>query len=173
MKRLVWMMLLAVAVGCKAPAPLGIIDPSVGKVTASEKCNRKLARLLRKCPALRTTDTVTIVDTMYVPAEVIYVRDTLRTFDTLLVEGPERVRVRIVRGATGTPCDSIPVPVYVEGECRTDTVYIEKKIPVQGAQGGECGVAPWYRPGFWVLAVLVFLVLVLPRLLSNFKLPFS
>lgn len=174
MKQALLMLVLAAAVcSCKAPAPLGIIDPTIGKVSSSERCNKKLARLLRKCPDLRTTDTVTIVDTMYVPAEVVYVRDTLRLpGDTIRVKG-KRANVRVVREPTGTPCDSVPFPVYVEGECVTDTVYFEKKVPVQGVQGGKCGVARWYRPGFWLLAVLFFLLEVLPRIVKSIKPPFT
>lgn len=147
---------------CVGTTPLA--DPSAfmpPEHQVGHKCNKKLNRLLRKCPGLQLQYTDTIVDTMYVEAEVIYVHDTLwLPGDTIRVEG-DRVAGRIVRVPTGGPCDTVEVPVYYELECKADTIVKTVEVKVPGVRGGKTGVAPWYRTGFFILLALAALAIAL------------
>lgn len=88
-------------------------------------CNpqKRLSRLVKKHPELSTVDSIIYRDTFYTN----YIRtDTIIKFynytDTVFIE-KEKLKIKI-----------LPVKdnnIYLSGECFPDTIYIEKKIPVE------------------------------------------
>lgn len=84
---------------------------------------KRLARLIKKYPELILADTIIYRDTFYTK----HIKtDTIFSFfnyvDTVYIDkGKLKIKILPVNDNT----------IYVSGECLPDTIYIEKKIPVQ------------------------------------------
>ncbi len=119
-------------------------------ILKTRKCNRKLERVVRKCPELkRDTMIVLKVDTVIPEARI----DTVTRLSSDTVEiVKDRLTVRYVR----MPGDSI----YIEGKCDTVKVEVIKEVPVEVIRSVPCKGVPW-----WVYAAGGFLVLVVLGLL--------
>jgi len=83
---------------------------------------KRLSRLVNHHPELKTTDTLHIRDTIPIPmvqADTLLHIDSL--FDTVLLT-KDRLKVSVLR---------LRDTLYLQGECKADTVFLEKKIPVE------------------------------------------
>lgn len=93
-----------------------------GCVTSQKQAQRKINRLVAKFPGLRTADTLLIQDTI--------IRNGVRV-DTLFKPGRDTVIIKegkmTIRHFYNREIDT----VFVDGECETDTIYYEKRVPVE------------------------------------------
>lgn len=127
---------------------------------------RRLQRLLARNPDLSRVDTITVVDTLYVPGDTLRERVTLT--DTIRVEN-ERQVVRIVRIPTGSPCDTARVLMDIDAQVKPDTVYHTVTVDVPRVVPCPPGirVAAWWRTAaitlFLLLLVLVAAMAALRR----------
>ena len=118
------------------------------------RCNRKLYRVIEKCPALVGKDTVFIQDTIQIP-EVRF--DTITELSTDTVEiRKDHLQIRYV-----TLKDSI----WIEGQC--DTIEVIRETPVYVTKIEQVDVPAPYIP-WWIYVVLgvivvAFLVLFILR----------
>ena len=76
-------------------------------------------RLVRKYPFVHTTDSVTLIDTIFIKTNAVYydtvVKDNL-LFDTIILE-KENLKVEVFR---------VKDSVYINGKC--DTIFIDKVV---------------------------------------------
>jgi len=81
---------------------------------------KQLARLLKKHPELLQKDTIYYKDTFFVPEIKL---DTFFkiNFDTIFFE-KENLKIQLIKN------DSI---IYLKATKQTDTIFIEKKIPIE------------------------------------------
>jgi len=97
-------------------------NPFISKeLRRKNKCNRKLERVIKKCPELLNVDTLIVnFDTTVITNEVRI--DTLVqiNFDTLLIR-EDKFHVKIVR---------INDTLRISGGCDSDTIFINKFIKV-------------------------------------------
>jgi hypothetical protein len=125
---------------------------------ASCSAERRLQRLLNKHPELSRTDTLHIHDTITLPADTVWWTEVV--LDTLTVE-TERIKIRIVRVPTGSPCDTVALPLHIEGIAKADTIYrtVTVEVPriVPCPPGAK--VASWWRIVALVLAGVVALLI--------------
>jgi hypothetical protein len=114
---------------------------------------RRLQRLVERNPDLQRTDTITV--TMRVPIPADTVRQVVTLTDTVVVEN-ERQVVTIVRVPTGSPCDTLPVLMDVQGVVKADTVWASKEVYVDRIVPCPPGkrVAAWWRTAALVLAAM-------------------
>lgn len=85
---------------------------------------KRLARLIKNNPELVRTDTITIIDTITtrtVTTDTIIRWSQLNRTDTITLL-KERLTVRLIKHSD---------TLELQGECLGDTIYIEKKIPVE------------------------------------------
>ena len=83
---------------------------------------RRLARLLEQHPELTVYDTVKFRDTVAIPAASADTLINLKQMtDTVFIE-KDRLSVKLFRQHD---------TLYVEGNCRADTIYRELRIPVE------------------------------------------
>jgi len=121
---------------------------------------RRLARLLERHPELRTTDTITLSDTIPlcgVRADTSVPLAVIR--DSVVVE-KERLQV-VVRKVRDT--------LYIRGKCKPDTVVIRRRIPVERIHI----IRPDLRSALigripWMVAALVAVFVMAIYLLSRF-----
>lgn len=109
---------------------------------SSCSANWHIKRAIKKDPSILIKDTVTVLDTLV--SETI-ITDTLivsKPSDTITIE-KDRLRIKILRSFD---------TLRVEGMCIGDTVYFEKKIPVE-----KIVYKPkaWYERYWWALLVLI------------------
>lgn len=102
----------------------------------------------RKCldGAKTKVDTIRVDSLIYIPLVEFdtVVIAPINTTDTLIVEGPERVRIKF---------RDLPGPtVYLSAECLPDTVRVTVEVP--------CVTEATIGWGFWKIAGLSLLVLV-------------
>jgi hypothetical protein len=129
--------------------------------------SKRLQRLLDKHPELSRVDTVTVVDTIYIPGDTLWRQVLLRHTDTVTVEN-ERQVVRVVRIPTGSPCDTAAIFMDIMAEVKPDTVYhtvtveVDRIVPCpEGAT-----VAAWWRVAalfFLLLCIALYLLLRYPQ----------
>ena len=121
----------------------------------------RLKRLIEKHPELARTDTITVHDTIYTPADTVHATRWLTARDTITIEN-ERQVVRVVRIPTGSPCDTARFLADIEGIVKPDTIYWTKEVPVEKVVPCPPGSVPWWC---WVVisALVVFLFLSLRR----------
>ena len=117
---------------------------------------QRLNKLKKKHPYLFQTDTLIVRDT--VRTETVK-KDTSFLFtnshDTVTIIKDQLI-VKVVK----LPGDSI----WIEGTCKGDTIYLERKIPCDRAIIVEL---PFYQKlSFWLIVLLVVAVLIL---IKNFK----
>ena len=81
---------------------------------------KRLERLLKRYPFLKSTELVTFRDTIYYP-EIISDTTFSIKFDTIIISN-DRLNVQVIRN------DSL---IYLTATAKGDTVYLEKNIPVE------------------------------------------
>ena len=121
---------------------------------------KRLQRLVAKHPELTRSDTITVRDTVILPADTVIMSRFLNTVDTVRVEGPRQV-ITLYRQATGHPCDTVEVFIHAEGIVKTDTVTTEVEVVVEKLVPCPPGkrVASWWRIVALVLALVLAFVL--------------
>lgn len=97
---------------------------------------------------LKTTETITVHDTVYIEPERI--TDTLVTneVDTIVIEN-ERLRIDIRR---------LYDTLYVDAECKADTIYRTKEIEVEKT---NYIVHDFNYYGKWILGILIAILVIL------------
>ena len=83
---------------------------------------KRLSRLVKHHPELKVTDTLIIRDTVslaLIQADTVLHIDSL--FDTVTIS-KDRLEVSILR---------LHDTLYVQGKCKADTIFFEKKIPFE------------------------------------------
>lgn len=118
---------------------------------------KRLNRLIDRHPELVRTDTITFRDTvrtMTIQADTIIMWSQLNRTDTVTIL-KERLTVRFIRQN-----DSL----QVKGECLGDTIYIEKKIPVETvvkvSNKKRRDWLPYFSYGFALGACVVFFLTI-------------
>lgn len=118
MKKLLYILLATLLIGC---------NPFISKdLRNKNKCNRKLAKIVEKCPSLIKEDTLTIkFDTTIVTNEVKVDSLVFRTDTISMVKDKFHVKIIHLRDS-----------VLIQGGCLADTIYIDKiiKVPYQQVQ---------------------------------------
>lgn len=135
------------------------------------KETRKAAREQRRCERyVKKHPTCFLVDTVHDTIRVVIPREGFDSLlyveihDTVRIDSG-RVRVVLVRGATGTPCDTLKIPIFLKADCDSAV----KEVPVATIcpprpKCPEPGVPDWWRTVALVLAgVVVLLGLLLAR----------
>jgi hypothetical protein len=128
---------------------------------------KRLQRLVDKHPELSRTDTITVVDTIYIPGDTLWRQVLLRSTDTIRVEN-ERQKVRVVRIPTGSPCDTAAIALDVLAEVKPDTVYHTVTVEVDRIVPCPPGttVHSWWRTAalfFLLLSIALFLLIRYPK----------
>lgn len=122
---------------------------------------RRIQRFLRNNPEFAAKDTIRDTVIVNVNADridsaiVMYVHDTIR-IDT------GRLHIQLIRTATGTPCDTVLVPIEVNGVCDTLRIPVPFEKVVEKIEPCPEGrrVAAWYRPAFWTCAGIITLLIL-------------
>ena len=94
-----------------------------GCCTSQKTAERRISRMVECNPQLAKSDSVEVRDTVYIE-KIAFAKDTAFLHDTLVIE-KEGARVKILRRDTFKQ----EIPVYVEVECPSDTIYLSKKVP--------------------------------------------
>jgi flagellar motor component MotA len=91
-----------------------IIATAVSCFPSKKACERRIARYVDNYPSLNKKDTITVIDTIPVLIESIK-HDTLveHDIDSFTIV-KDKLRIKYVRR------DSL---IYIEGECKSDTIY--------------------------------------------------
>jgi len=119
---------------------------------------RRLNRLLALHPELKTPETLLIRDTIPIPeikADTILHFDSIH--DTVIIR-KDRLEIKVHRRT-----DSI----FIQGKCKGDTIYIDRKIPVEKIKilhadktDNLIAKIPWLITGLIVIFLfIVFLIL--------------
>lgn len=113
---------------------------------------KRLDRLIRRHPELVRVDSVKIVDTVITRDVSIDTMRVMNTHDTFIVNR-DKLTVQVIRHQ-----DSI----YVFGKCASDTVVIERSVPVKVVESqSDEGVLKWVVP---VLLVIIMLMIFSRRI---------
>lgn len=149
MKKLTLILLSILLISC---------NPFISKeLRRKNKCNRKLDKVIRKCPELQKKDTtIAHFDTTIVINEVGI--DTLVEikFDTLeLIK--EKLRLKLIR-TTDT--------LLISANCDADTIYIDKviKVPYNKVEKLELTTFEKISQYWWLIVASVIILFILFRL---------
>ena len=113
----------------------------------------RLNRLIALHPELKTPDTIFIRDSLIVPQVQVDTMFDLKTIrDTVIIQ-KDRLQIKLSK---------IHDTLFLTGKCKGDTVYINRKIPVEKIKI----VKPDYLDNFisklpWIVIGLICLVLLL------------
>lgn len=125
---------------------------------------KRLNKILDRNPEFKQVDTLTILDTIYtdnVRLDTVFDIDSLH--DTIIVER-DKLRIKTVFRDN---------KIYVEGECESDTVFFERKIPVEKIIYVEdsfwTDVKKFFRKS-WRILIMLVVVAVGVRLAKKFGL---
>ena len=121
--------------------------------------SRRLERLLRKHPELKSYDTIILRDTIPVPGvSADTILPLLHIPDTVVVEkGRLQIVLRKVRDT-----------LFLRGKCKPDTVIIHRKIPVEririvraDARFALLKRIPWLASALIVLLIVILVIFLL------------
>jgi hypothetical protein len=118
---------------------------------------KRLNRLLTKYPQLTQHDTIVVRDTVTIER---YVHDTttvLEFHDTTTVINNERVILKYFH-------DTLTKEIHHYVECKGDTVYMEKLIPIEKAVFRELSWWEKYREFIYIGIVLIMVLLLLKKI---------
>jgi len=127
---------------------------------------RRLQKLLRDNPELSRTDTITVLDTVFVPGDTMWRSVLLR--DTVTIE-TERQVVKVQRIRTGSPCDTAAIALDIEARVKPDTVYstVTVEVPRVVPCPEDAKVHQWWRTAALVLGVFSLALFLLYRYPPN------
>ena len=114
---------------------------------------KRLERFLIRHPEFRYPDTLILRDTITTsPVEADSSIHIERLYDTVVIE-KEQLEVSLLR---------IRDTLYINGKCNPDTIYTEKRIPVEKIKLiKEPFTLKSIRPVLWLLITLIILILIL------------
>ena len=118
---------------------------------------KRLNRLLTKYPQLTQHDTIVVRDTVTIER---YVHDTttvLEFHDTTTVINNERVILKYFH-------DTLTKEIHHYVECKGDTVYMEKLIPIEKAVFRELSWWEKYKEFIYIGIVLIMVLLLLKKI---------
>lgn len=121
-----------------------------------------LKKAMSKDPSLFTR----FADTITIPPIKIIDSLSISVGKPVIVSDNPKLKVNVQRFETGTPCDTLEIPIAVGAEYSGDTVFREKVI-VDYSKVDESfkkGVKEGWRKGFWK-GVLVTIILAVTFLL--------
>jgi len=122
---------------------------------------KRLSRLVNHHPELKITDTLHIRDTIPIPmvqADTLLHIDSL--FDTVTLK-KDRLSVSILR---------LHDTLYLQGKCEADTIFIDRKIPVERiitVKPDRVGQLISRIP--WLVVGLISIILLILFLIIRFK----
>lgn len=119
---------------------------------------KRLDRIISRHPELVRTDTITVVDTVYLPGDTIHAARWAFIHDTITVEN-ERQVVRVVRMPTGSPCDTAKIALGITGIVKPDSIPYQVKVPCDSVNVTQTvNKIPWY---VWLLLLALALALAI------------
>ena len=120
---------------------------------------KRLNRLIDKNPNLIQLDTIKIVDTIIVLSYDTIVLNSVVNNDTTIIVNTERVLARYYY-------DTLRQEIWHEIECKNDTIYYEKLVPVDRVIYKELSFWEQYQTLIYILIGL-FILLVLYKKLTK------
>ena len=118
---------------------------------------KRLNRLIDKNPNLIQLDTIKIVDTIIVLSYDTIVLNSVVNNDTTIIVNTERVLARYYY-------DTLRQEIWHEIDCKNDTIYYEKLVPVDRVIYKELSFWEKYSTLIYVLLGLFVLLVVYKRL---------
>ena len=118
---------------------------------------KRLNRLLTKYPNLTEQDTIVVRDTIMVER---YIHDTttvLEFHDTTTVINNERVILKYFH-------DTLTKEIHHYVECKGDTVYMEKLVPIEKAVFRELSWWEKYREFIYIGLVLLGVYMIIKKI---------
>ena len=118
---------------------------------------KRLNRLLTKYPTLTEKDTIIVRDTITIEK---YVHDTttvLEFHDTTTVINNERVILKYFH-------DTLTKEIHHYVECKEDTVYVEKLVPIEKAVFRELSWWEKYREFIYIGLVLLGVYMIIKKI---------
>ena len=120
---------------------------------------KRLNRLIDKHPNLIQLDTIKIVDTIIVLSYDTVILNNVVKHDTTIIVNTERVLARYYY-------DTLRQEIWHEIECKNDTIYYEKLVPVDRVIYKELSFWEQYQTLIYILIGL-FILLVLYKKLTK------
>jgi len=117
----------------------------------------RLNRLLTKYPTLTEKDTIIVRDTITIEK---YIHDTttvLEFHDTTTVINNERVILKYFH-------DTLTKEIHHYVECKEDTVYVEKLVPIEKAVFRELSWWEKYREFIYIGLVLLGVYMIIKKI---------
>lgn len=124
---------------------------------------KRLHRLLIKYPELISKDTITVKDTVIIESssvDTLINYDSLKIFDTIILH-KDNLTVRLIK---------IHDTLLLSGECKGDTIYIEKKVVVDRIKYEKPNILSKNLPYILIVAGLFAIILLILLIKSLFKL---
>ena len=118
---------------------------------------KRLNRLLTKYPNLTEQDTIVVRDTIMVER---YIHDTttvLEFHDTTTVINNERVILKYFH-------DTLTKEIHHYVECKGDTVYMEKLVPIEKAVFKELSWWDKYKEFLYIVLVLIGVLMIIKKI---------
>ena len=118
---------------------------------------KKLNRLLTKYPNLTEQDTIVVRDTIMVER---YIHDTttvLEFHDTTTVINNERVILKYFH-------DTLTKEIHHYVECKGDTVYMEKLVPIEKAVFRELSWWDKYKEFLYIGLILIGVLMIIKKI---------
>jgi len=118
---------------------------------------KRLNRLLTRYPNLTEQDTIVVRDTIMVEK---YVHDTttiLEFHDTTTVINNERVVLKYFH-------DTLTKEIHHYVECKGDTVYMEKLVPIEKAVFRELSWWEKYREFLYIGLILIGVLMIIKKI---------
>jgi hypothetical protein len=123
---------------------------------------KRLARLLKHHPELISHDTIHLKDTFIsksVKLDSFFLYDSLKTFDTITLNNG-KLTVRIIK---------IYDTLKVSGECKSDTIIINKTIPVDRIKYETPNFWSEYKIYIFIVSAFLGLIILFLFIKSLFK----
>jgi len=118
---------------------------------------KRLNRLLTKYPNLTEQDTIVVRDTIMVER---YIHDTttvLEFHDTTTVINNERIILKYFH-------DTLTKEIHHYVECKGDTVYMEKLVPIEKAVFKELSWWDKYKEFLYIVLVLIGVLMIIKKI---------
>ena len=125
---------------------------------------KQLNRIIEKNPHLTEVDTVRVVDTVVVNNYLFDTINRIESHDTVIIQNNERVEARYFY-------DTVRQEIWHEIECKNDTIFQEKLIPVDRVVYKELTMYEKYKDVAIIVVcaiVLLFIILVVLKAVNKF-----
>lgn len=123
-------------------------------VLVSCSAEKRLQRLIKKHPELVKKDTVYVRDTVItesIKTDTFFVFKPYKTTDTFYIE-KEKLKVQIIRQRD---------TIRANAEVKSDTIYVEKKVPIDNVIVKYDYVNPILNKLFYLSLILLLLFLII------------